>query len=156
MRRTAFALAFAAGALIAAPALAGPNEDAMIAADKAFNDLAQKEGVAKAFAAYAAPDARMFRGEETPVSGPAAIEALMAEQYAAGGTLTWAPSEAVSSNDGTLGFTHGRWTYTTPALEDGSTKSLTGSYVSVWRKQPDGGYKFAVDIGNPDRPKPAP
>ena len=152
MRRTALALVLAATAL-AAPALAGPNEDAMIAADQAFNDLAQKEGVAKAFAAYAAPDARMFRGEETPVSGPAAIEALMAEQYAAGGSLTWAPKEAVSSDDGTLGFTHGRWSYETPKLEDGTTKTATGSYVSVWRKQADGSYKFAVDIGNPDRPK---
>ena len=151
MRRLVFAIAAAVS--FALPALAGPNEDAMIAADKAFNDMAQKEGVAAAFAAYAAPDARMFRGEEKIVSGPAEIEALMEEQYAHGGTLTWTPTEAVSSGDGTLGFTHGRWTYTSPKPDDGDAKTATGSYVSVWQKQPDGAYKFSVDIGNPDRPK---
>jgi ketosteroid isomerase-like protein len=150
MRRLAFAFA---AVLLAAPAFAGDNEDALIAADTAFNAMAQKDGVAAAFAAYAAPDARMFRGEETPVSGPAEIEALMAEQYTAGGSLTWAPTEAVSSADGTLGFTHGRWTYTSPKGEDGAVRKLLGSYVSIWAKQPDGTYKFAVDIGNPDRPK---
>ncbi len=136
MRQLAFALA--AAALLFAPAMGGENEDALIAADTAFNAMAQKDGVAAAFAAYAAPDARMFRGEETPVSGPAEIEALMANQYAAGGTL---------------GFTHGRWTYTSPKGEDGTTKTALGSYVSIWAKQPDGSYKFAVDIGNPDPPK---
>ena len=78
---------------------------------------------------------------------------LMAEQYAHGGTLTWGPVEAVASDDGTLGFTHGRWAYESPKAEDGTTRKATGSYVTVWRKQPDGAYKFALDIGNPDRPK---
>ena len=151
MRR--FAHAFAVSAMLAVPALAGPNEDALIAADKAFNDMAQKDGVAAAFAAYAAPDARMFRGEETVVSGPVEIQALMEEQYSHGGALTWTPKEAVSSADGTLGFTHGRWTYTSPKPDDGEAKTATGSYVSIWAKQPDGAYKFSVDIGNPDRPK---
>lgn len=146
-------LALAAAALIAAPALAGPAEDAMMAADSAFNDKAQTDGVAAAFEAYAAPDARMFRGEEKIVSGPAEIHDLMAEQYAHGGTLTWGPVEAVASDDGTLGFTHGRWAYESPKAEDGTTRKATGSYVTVWRKQPDGAYKFALDIGNPDRPK---
>ncbi|BCW87783.1 hypothetical protein sos41_09130 [Alphaproteobacteria bacterium SO-S41] len=150
MRR--FAYAFAVSAMLAVPALAGPNEDALIAADKAFNDMAQKDGVVAAFAAYAAPDARMFRGEEAIVSGPAEIQALMEEQYSHGGSLTWTPTEAVSSADGTLGFTHGRWTYVSPKNGAGETVTQLGSYVSIWAKQPDGSYKFSVDIGNPDRP----
>lgn len=136
---------------LAGSALAGPNEDAMMSADIAFNEMAQKQGVAEAFAAFAAPDARMFRGEEKIVSGPAEIRELMAAQYDHGGTLTWAPKEAVASADGTMGFTHGRWTYTTPPAADGKTQALQGSYVSIWSKQPDGAYKFALDIGTPDR-----
>ena len=151
MRRTL--LAFAAASCLAAPALAGPAEDAMIAADTAFNDLAQKDGIAAAFEAYAAPDARMFRGEEKIVSGPAEVRELMAAQYAQGGTLTWAPVEAVASADGTMGFTHGRWAYESPKLEDGTTRKSAGSYVTIWALQPDGGYKFSLDIGSPDRPQ---
>lgn len=135
----------------AAVALAGPNEEALLAADRAFNDKAQKDGIAAAFEAFAAPKARMFRGEEHIVSGPAAIGALMAEQYAHGGSLSWTPTEAVSSADGTLGFTHGRWTYTSPAAEGREPRIGKGSYVSVWSRQPDGTYKFEVDIGNPDQ-----
>lgn len=144
----------AATALLFAPvALAGPHEDALMAADRAFNELAQKDGVAAAFEAYAAPDARMFRGEERPVSGPAEIRAMMAADYAAGGSLTWAPVEAVASDDGTAGYTHGRWTYVSPPDGAGKIHTGTGSYVSVWRRQPDGSLKFVADIGTPDRPK---
>lgn len=150
MRRIAAAVIALA---LTGPAAAGPNEDALIAADTAFNDMAQNKGVAEAFAAYAAPDARMFRGEEKIVSGPAEIRELMAAQYEHGGTLVWTPREAVASADGTLGFTHGRWTYTTPADEAGKTQSLQGSYVTIWARQGDGAYKFSLDIGNPDRPQ---
>ncbi len=151
MRRLLTSFAFAS--LMALPAVAGPNEDALIAADKAFNEMAQKDGIAKAFEAYAAPDARQFNGDEKPMTGPSAIKSLMEASYPPGSTLSWAPVEAVSSVDGTMGFTHGRWTFVTPKDEKGQTHSLTGSYATVWQKQPDGAYKFTVDIGNPDKPK---
>jgi ketosteroid isomerase-like protein len=37
----------------------------------------------------------------------------------------------------------GRW------AADGS-----GNYVTIWRRQPDGSWKVAVDIGNQDAPPP--
>ena len=148
MRHWMIALGFAAG--LAGTAWAGANEDALMAADKAFNAMAQKDGVAAAFAAYAALDARMFRGEAKPTSGPAEIKALMEMQYGHGGTLTWTPTEAVSSADGTVGFTHGRWTYTSPAVDGAKPETGMGSYVTIWGRQADGSYKYTVDIGNPD------
>jgi len=148
MRLTATALA---AALLCASALAGPAEDAMIAADKAFNDMAQSVGIAAAFEAFAAPDARMFQGQEKIVSGPAEVRAFMDDAYAAGGSLTWSPVEAVASDDGTAGFTRGRWTYVSPPV-DGKTETGTGSYVTIWGRQPDGSYKFTLDIGQSDRP----
>lgn len=151
MRRLIFA---AAVTCLSGLALAGPHEDALMQADRDFNAMAEKEGVIAAFKFYAAPDARMFRREEVPVKGPDEIAALMAEDYAAGGTLTWEPREASASDDGTAGYTHGRWTYESPADTSGKVTRIVGTYVTVWRKQPDGSLKFVADIGNPDREQP--
>ncbi len=140
-----------AAILLGAAALAGPNEDAMIAADKAFNDMAQKAGVPAAFEAFAAPDARMFQGQEKIVSGPQEVRSFTEALYGAGGSLAWTPVEAVSSDDGTVGFTRGRWTYTSPPV-GGKTETMLGTYVTIWGKQPDGAYKFTLDIGQSDVP----
>lgn len=142
-----------AAALSAVPAFAGPNEDALLAADKAFNAMAQAQGIPAAFEAFAAPDARMFQAQEKIVSGPAEIRTHVEAQYGAGGTLSWTPLEAVSSDDGTVGFTRGRWTYVSPPV-DGKTQTMLGAYVTIWGKQPDGTYKYTVDIGQSDAPAP--
>lgn len=152
MRRISIALI--AAVTFAGGAIAGPNEDALMAVDAAFSEAAQRDGIAAAFGDYAAPDARMFRGEAEPVTGATSIKALMQAQYAQGGSLVWVPSEAVSSADGTLGFTHGRWTYAGPATPGAQGAIIKGSYVSIWQRQPDGAYKFVVDIGNPDQVQP--
>ncbi len=152
MRHIVIAAALAAA--LTGLAVAGPNEDALMQADRDFNTMAQKDGIVAAFKFYAAPDARMFRREEVPVKGPDEIAALMSEDYASGGSLVWEPREAVAGDDGTAGYTHGRWTYVSPASEDGKTTTLVGTYVTVWRKQPDGSLKFVADIGNPDRKQP--
>jgi len=35
----------------------------------------------------------------------------------------------------------------------GNPSSATGSYVSIWRKQPDGRWKIVLDIGTPGSPR---
>lgn len=147
-------MTLAATAVLAVwPALAGPNEDALLAADKAFNEMAQSKGIPAAFEAFAAPDARMFQAQEKIVSGPAEIRAHVEAQYGAGGTLSWTPLEAVSSGDGTVGFTRGRWTYASPPV-DGKTQTMLGFDVTIWGRQPDGTYKYTLDIGQTDAPRP--
>lgn len=135
-------------------ALAGPNEEAMMQADRDFNTMAQTDGTTAAFRFYAAPDARMFNRTETPVKGPDEIAALITASYGPGDLLTWDPSEAVASDDGTAGYTHGRWKLTSAPDKDGKVTTLVGTYITVWRKQSDGSLKFVADLGNPDREQP--
>lgn len=129
-----------AAMLLAGLAWAGPNEDALIAADKAFAEMARTQGAAKAYAAFAAPGVKMFDDGEGIVTGLADIQKILEAEYAEGGTVNWALSEAVASDDGTMGYTMGAWSYVTVESPEQS-----GYYLTIWRKQKDGTWKVAVD-----------
>lgn len=116
MRR--FIAAAAASVAFALTAMAGPNEDALIAADKAFSDMAAAKGPAAAYAAFAAPDVRMFDDGEGIVRGLTDIQKVLEAEYAEGGKVNWTPREAVASPDGMMGFTIGDWTYVTEGSPD--------------------------------------
>lgn len=144
-------LAVCALAMLAAGAAeAGPKED-MIAADKAFAAMSLAKGPHAAFLAYMADDVRLYDGEHPPIVGKQAV----ADYYAANpdgpdDRLDWTPQEADASPDGVLGFTRGTWTYT-GSNPDGGEQKVTGYYVTEWRRQADGQYKFVLDIGGTDK-----
>jgi uncharacterized protein (TIGR02246 family) len=144
---TIFVLGFTAGRVLADAA------DEVMQADRDFAKLAQEKGVPEAFAAYAAPDAHWFVPGPEPLRGPEAIKARLAKSFAKGGTLEWAPTRAWASADGTMAVTWGRSVYTSPKDASGKTSVSSGSYLSVWMRQPDGRWKFSHDMGTTD-PEP--
>ena len=134
----------------AAPALAGAVEE-MMETDQAFAAMAQNEGVAPAFAAYAAHDVRMFPDGGASYSG----QAKMLERFAnwpEGATLQWTPVEGMAGAAGDFGFTWGRFVFKAVG-ENGDESFAYGKYVSVWRREETGNWKFVADIGN-DSPAP--
>ncbi|MDR3528439.1 MAG: DUF4440 domain-containing protein [Rhizomicrobium sp.] len=150
MRVTVFATAIA----FAVPALAAPS-DALLATDKAFSAMSAQQGNHAAFLAYMTDDARLYQSDHAPLLGKTAAAAFFAAEEKADSaykdqTLVWSPEEAELSPDGVLGFTRGRWRFTAPKA-DGASFSLTGYYVTAWRRQADGSYKFCLDIGGADK-----
>jgi ketosteroid isomerase-like protein len=134
----------------AAPALAGAADD-MMAADKAFSDMSVAKGPHASFLAYMADDVRLYDGATPPIIGKAAV----ADYYAKNpdspdDRLEWTPLEADASPDGVLGYTRGTWIYTGKNA-DGSAAKATGYYVTEWKRQSDGQYKFVLDIGGADK-----
>jgi len=88
------------------------------------------------------------------VVGRAAIRELMAPEL--GDTtvaLTWKPVSVQVSPGGTMGYTIGRWDRTPRAGAPAGATVRHGSYVTIWRKQGDGTWKVALDIGNADPAK---
>ena len=61
------------------------------------------------------------------------------------GLLSWAPNYADISTNGILGYSTGNWEYRPKGKDD--APSAFGEFITVWLRQPDGNYKFAVDIG---------
>jgi len=123
----------------------------LLEVDREFNDATAAEGL-DGWVRFFAEDGTMFPQGSPPVRGHEAIRALMSPAFDLEGfSLTWEPVEAEVSEDGSLGYTHGTFEMFVPG-EDGEVTSTTGKYLTVWRKQSDGSWKVAADIGNNDPP----
>ena len=57
-------------------------------------------------------------------------------------TMTWMPSGADIASSADMGYTYGVYKVVT------ADTTLTGTYLNVWKKQPDGQWKFVIDSGN--------
>lgn len=151
------ALSFTTLRCASAPASTAPlsaasaERGAILRADEEFARAAQEKGLAEAFAAYAAEDATILPNGGNPVTGREAIRGLFASS--SGTVLTWRPFAAEVSRSGDLGYTLG--TYESRST-DAAGKAVIryGKYCTIWKKQPDGTWRYVVDLGNPS-PAPA-
>jgi len=123
----------------------------LLNADRAFAKFSRDSGgPAGAFGRWIAADGMMLGARAVPVRGPEQARQAFAS-FPATGRFEWTPldSLAVASRDGSLGFTVGE------ARIEAAPSSVTYSkYLTVWRREPDGQYKFIFDIGS-DRPTPS-
>ncbi|MGE0044206.1 MAG: nuclear transport factor 2 family protein, partial [Hyphomonadaceae bacterium] len=118
-------------------------ENELLEADRAFNAMAQADGVPAAFAHWAAEDAHQFSPGNDPARGRQAVTAFWAN-WPAGATLEWAPEHARVSSRGDMGWTWGRGVATVNGQQ---TRSR---YVTIWVRDYDGNWRWAADIGNQD------
>jgi len=121
----------------------------LIAADEAFAAATATDRLEGWMASF---DSSAIQMEpDVPFTpGNASIRAAMAPAFAdTSFTLTWTPTMAFASEDGTLGYTLGTWR-STQYNAQGKGRVATGKYVTIWRRQPDGSWKVVFDGGNPD------
>ena len=113
----------------------------ILATDSAFSRSSSEQGTKKAFIEYMDNDGILLRPSHLPLIGAQAIEYLT-ESSDTGYTLTWQPSAAQVSASGDLGYSYGIYHL---QLQD---TLIRGTYVSIWKKQADGKWKFILDSGN--------
>ena len=118
-------------------------------ADSDFAEAARMFGTASAFADAAANDGVVFGGSEIIV-GPRSIRQFFETQR--GVSLSWHPTYAMIAGSGDLGFTIGE-SLSTARGPSGAAAQHFGKYLTVWRKETKGGWKFVADGGN-SRPSP--
>jgi ketosteroid isomerase-like protein len=128
--------------LFALPLLAQPPDlqadlDAMVAAERAFSKLSVDKGFKESFLAYIADDGIMFR--PTPMKS----KELLASRPNPPIHLVWWPSHAEIARSGEMGWTTGPWERRT----EGSDEVLYGHFVTVWKEQPDGKWRWVIDTG---------
>ena len=126
---------------------------ALLSADRAFAEATARRGGA-GWAAYFEGDARQFAAHGVLI-GVDTIRAAMTRAFAdTNARLTWQPVRAVAAASGELGYTIGRWESLARGRDGAWAPEGTGNYVTIWRRQEDGSWKVAVDIGNTDAPRP--
>jgi len=132
MRALFLALSLTACASASEPASTA-NVDVVIGAERAFAARGGEIGWVAAFREYAAPDGMIGNFDSAP-------EAMAATPDQGARNLFWWPAFAGIARSGDLGFTTG------PFSGD-EARTPRGQYFTVWRRQPDGSWKWIWDGG---------
>ena len=114
--------------------------------DTEFSRDATRLGTGAAFGRYAADDAQIFSPLGEFVTGPGAITALFSPPMGKS-SFAWYPVEGELAKSGDLGFTVGNAVFT-GEREDGKPVSRYSKYLTVWKRQRDGGWRYVVDGGS--------
>ena len=121
--------------------------------EDAFCTMAQEKGLLAAFEHFAAPDVAFIDTDPRKYRGLDAVRQRMGPDQP-GVKLTWSALFTDVSADGTLGYNYGRFESRRPG-PDGNEVIRGGFFLTIWKRQPDGSWKYVMDTGAADRPPPA-
>ena len=128
------------------------NKNEIINTDKSFSKLSLEKGMYEAFLKYADDSVVKPRDGNFPIIGKKEMEKSFAGKPRPDFILSWQPVKVDVAASGELGYTFGNWEMKT-TTNTGIDTVLFGNYVSIWKKQRDGSWKYVFDTGN-DTPKP--
>jgi ketosteroid isomerase-like protein len=146
-------MAVAATATASEPALP-TGEQALLQTDAGFAEAVAQRGL-EGWLAYFDTDASIFPGDHPIVTGLEAIERYYADTHFDPSGLTWTPVGARMAASGDLGYTYGTWELHRTSAGV-AVLIAHGQYLTVWKRQPDGGWKVVADIGSTAPPETAP
>jgi ketosteroid isomerase-like protein len=113
---------------------------------KAIND----ENIA-ALSALTTPGHIMLPPNREPVVGKAANDALNGSAFQRYDfSETWTPVETVV--DGNLGFQRGTYTVVATPKGEGDRLEVSGSFLRIYQRQPDGEWRMTRDMFNSSAP----
>lgn len=118
---------------------------AIVSTEQEFAEKVAREGVRAGFLEFAAPDAVLMRNDSL-IIGKESITRYMKEPPTDGPTisLSWKPDFVAVAGSGDLGYTYGKYVLTaTDSL--GTSEVNEGIFHTVWKKQPDGKWRFVWD-----------
>jgi ketosteroid isomerase-like protein len=118
------------------------NSQELIDADLAFSDYSLKHGIQRAFIEFAHDSVVLLKPNRMPIIGKQSLIDSYSGKSDSGLVLTWKPEKATIAASGELGFTYGLWTLI--AANDTSQ----GTYLTVWKKNAAGQWKYIADTGN--------
>jgi ketosteroid isomerase-like protein/predicted enzyme related to lactoylglutathione lyase len=125
------------------------EQEALFQTDLEFAQTSVEKGAAEAFYQYLTDDALQLPNNAEPVVGRDKIRESMKKAPEA--LLTWKPKKAEVAQSGDLGYTWGTYEVKTQN-PNGEENIRYGKYLNIWKKQADGKWKVAVDMGNSSPP----
>lgn len=125
--------------LACAGMLFAADPSVIVQSERNFSKLAVEKGVRTAFLQFLADDSIVFHGG--PVNGKKYYEARPDSP----GILYWQPQVVEISSAGDLGYSTGPWEFRKTSMQEKPV--AYGTFASIWKKQPDGSFKVALDLG---------
>ena len=113
------------------------------ATEIAFSKMCVEKGMAESFVFYADKDVIKLSEGKFPIIGKDSLIASFANKAPQTFKLEWYPVKVEVSKSADLGYTFGNWIFTSSKGEKDY-----GNYMTVWKKQKDGSWKFVIDGGN--------
>ncbi len=118
--------------------------NSMLQTDTDFSRRSEEAGLRRAFLEYIENSAVVLRPGSLPWVGADAVDKLSSLNDSLV-VLRWEPQGGDVSKSGDMGFTFGTYNM---EIED---SIYTGSYVTIWKRQEDGTWRFALDSRNEGR-----
>ena len=115
----------------------------MVKTEQAFSKMAQDKSIREAFLAYIADDGLLFR--PGAVNGKSWMLEHPVPPSDKRPVLVWQPAFAGMAASGDMGFTTGPWEAKADVNDE--KPAGFGHFMTVWKKQADGSWKFVVDLG---------
>jgi ketosteroid isomerase-like protein len=114
--------------------------------DREFSNLSLEIGAHESFLTYIDDSCILLRPNRHPVVGRKKIEEIYSKPDTSF-SLSWEPLNADISSSGDMGFTYGIYTIHMDSPE-GDKVTKEGTYVTIWKKNKAGEWKFVLDTGN--------
>jgi ketosteroid isomerase-like protein len=112
--------------------------------EKEFEATVKKSGMQEAFYRFADDIAVIRRANDSLITGKNNIREFYQDPKFRNYDLSWTAVFVDVSNDGTLGYSYGKYVLkiTQP---DGEITEYTGVFHTVWKRQLDGTWKYVWD-----------
>lgn len=121
--------------------------DEILKTEKDFNEASILNG-AEGWASYFLENGKMLTKIGNPLIGKDAIHQAMKPLFDLKKLIfTWEPNDVDVSKDGSLGYTYGNY-HRQYEEQDGSAVEEKGMYMSVWKRDAQGNWRVAADVGN--------
>jgi len=112
--------------------------------EKQFENDLNEMGAAFAFEKYAAPNAVIKRQNDSLIYGPKEIKQYYTNDIYKTAKAFWTPDYIDISKDGTMAYTYGKYQWRMSG-KSGEVQEYRGIFHTVWKKQPDGTWKYVWD-----------
>jgi len=115
----------------------------MLETDRAFSKMSEEKGMKTAMLNFMDGKGVLLRPNTMPLVGGNAVD-YISQSNDTSYIMTWEPSGGSVGKSGDLGYTYGVYSLK-PKNQD---TVFYGTYVSVWKRQEDGKWKFVLETGN--------
>jgi ketosteroid isomerase-like protein len=118
---------------------------AITKAENEFSAMASEKGIQAAFEYFAAPDVIIKRANDSLIKGKEGIHQFYSKDVFKKATLSWSPDFVDAAESGDLGYTFGKYNWQLKDEQGKIVQDSKGVFHTVWKKQPDGSWRFVWD-----------